>query len=182
MTFETYNLVIWPRLDQKNKMGQNDVFQPKHGHMTKLWVSKVTFDLGIRFSVKKWPIKHICHNLKVHKNAFFGHFSLFVDFSRFLKKSIFAIFRSLHLRRVLSIWVENCVRALSCSKEFPYQFSAQTDSTRRRYGPRKNAILAFKGYYLWILSKSKNPLKRRFWALWDYFIVQNRFFSSFWTI
>ena len=36
-------------------------FWPKRGHISKLFVSKVTFDLEYRFSVKNWPRKHICH-------------------------------------------------------------------------------------------------------------------------
>ena len=54
-----------------------------------------------------------------------------------------AFFRGPILSRVLSVWAENCVRALSCPKELPYQFSAQTDSTRLRIGPRKNAKIDF---------------------------------------
>ena len=77
-----------------------------------------------------------------HFLAFFRKMSVLAHFS---KKAIFAIFRRLHLRRVLSDWAENCVRALPCPKEFPYQFSAKTDSTRRRCGPRKNAIFGLKG-------------------------------------
>ena len=76
---------------------------------------------------------------------FFGHFWKKSLFGHFWKKAIFAIFRRLHLRRVLSDWAENYVRALPCPKEFPYQFSAKTDSTRRRCGPRKNAIFGLKG-------------------------------------
>ena len=49
------------------------LFWPKRGHMTKLWVSKVTFDLEIRFSVKNWPRKHICHDnfFRTQQNFFF---------------------------------------------------------------------------------------------------------------
>ena len=49
-------------------------FWLKHCHMTKLWVSKVTFDLLIRFSVKNWPRKHICHD-KLFRTQLFEIFA-----------------------------------------------------------------------------------------------------------
>ena len=88
----------------------------------------------------------VCQNGKNRKKSLFGHFRKKVDFSRFSKKSILAIlaiFRRLHLRRVLSVWAENCVRALSCPKELPKKFSAQTDSTRRRWSIGKIAKIDF---------------------------------------
>ena len=55
VTFETHNLVIWPCLGWKTSFWPILFFWSKRGHMTKLYVSKVIFDLEIRFSVKNWP-------------------------------------------------------------------------------------------------------------------------------
>ena len=88
--------------------------------------------------------------------------SIFSYFSKFLKKSILAIFRRLQLRRVLSDWAENYVRALPCPKELPYKFSAQSNNTRRSCSLAKMAIFDLKGYSLWFLTIFRATPKKAF--------------------
>ena len=92
-------------------------------------------------------------------------FSQKATFRPSLKKVIFADFSMLHIRRVLSVWAENCVRALTCPKELPNKFSAQTDNTRKTWTGLNLAILAFSGATLQILTKTKTGKKNAFWAL-----------------
>ena len=75
-----------------------------------------------------------------------------------------AFFRGPILSRVLSVWAENCVRALSCPKELPYKFSAQTDRTRLRIGPRENAKIDF-FRKSWKIDKKRKVAKK--WRFFD---------------
>ena len=74
-----------------------------------------------------------------------------------------AFFRGPILSRVLSVWAENCVRALSCPKELPKKFSAQTDSPRLRIGPLKNAKIDF------FRNLEKSTKKRKVAEKWRFF-------------
>ena len=94
--------------------------------------------------------------------------------AHFLKKSIFAIFRRLQLRRVLSDWAENCVRASSYPKELPYKFSAQTNNTRRSCNTAKMAIFALKGYSLWFLTIFRATSEKAFLGTFGCSRVLNR--------
>ena len=100
------------------------------------------------FLVQKWSL--LGQNWKISLLA------------HFLKKSILADFPMLQLRRVLSDWAENCVRASSYPKELPYKFSAQTNNTRRSCNTAKMAIFALKGYSLWFLTIFRATPKKAF--------------------
>ena len=84
-------------------------------------------------------------NPKVPKSAFSDHMPEKVDFAHFSEIAKNAILRPLHVFRVLSVWAENFVRALTCPKELPNQFSAQTDNTRKTWRGLNLAILAVQG-------------------------------------
>ena len=76
-----------------------------------------------------------------------------------------AFFRGPILSRVLSVWAENLYGSSLGQDKALTKFSAQTDSTRLRIGPWKNAKIDFfrkwpKSYFLRFFAK-----KGKFWAL-----------------
>ena len=117
------------------------------------------------FSGSKWAEKSILNLKKILeklKMPFSATCLKMSPVAHFCEKAILAIFRRLQLRRVLTVWAENYVRALSYPKELPYQFSAQTNNTRRRWSTLKNAILGLKGYTLQILTIFQAAPKKAF--------------------
>ena len=117
------------------------------------------------FSGSKWAEKSILNLKKILeklKMPFLATCQKKSLMAIFLILAIFAIFRRLHLRRVLSDSAENCVRALSYPKELPYQFSAQTNNTRRSCSLAKMAIFDLKGYSLWFLTIFRATPKKAF--------------------
>ena len=87
----------------------------------------------------------------------------------------------LHLRCVLSDWAENFFGSSLGQDKALTQFSAQTDKTRLRIGPRKTPFWASKGTTCEFWPFFKRPPKRHFWALLGALVCLIFLFTFFWA-
>ena len=116
----------------------------------------------------------------VKKSPLFGHFSLFVDFSRFSEKVDFGVFARSDPQPCSVRLSWKFIWELFRARQSPHAiFSSNGQHTAEDRTSQKRQNRLFQKSWK-IGQKAKSGRKRRFWALMASLVCLNRFFSSFW--